>query len=630
MPGIYGAVSLQPERQPRALAQAMEGLLAHQSWYARLREEHLPLVWGALSTDPCFQADHRHATSLQAALLCEGTALVVDGRPVPADHAAAGTLLQIYLEDGEDFIHRVGGRFQLAVHDRRTGRLHLWNDRLGFAPIFWYRDDRVFLFAPELKAFLAWRHLDRTLDEASFGAFLARECPFGDGTLLQEVKLLEPASHLVLDGSQVRVESYWRPEPAPESPDRRDAWLEEADHLYNRALDKRIPAGWEGRVVLPLSGGLDSRLLLGKARRHGDRLQLHTHGQPDCTDAVLARQAARTLGLEHRHHLLEMDPEWIQQHGRQAVWLNDGMLNLRNASLIGISEALQPGAVPFLNGIIGAHMSLGVGDFINPDEIRPVTDEEDLRRRVWQYLGVDSGAVFLERMMDPEAAGHFHRLAREQAWRSFQPYRHIELFGDQKMLHTNSALGRRMQGTNDMHRHFFHDLLPFVDEELHALFLRIPLSERLDNRLYQEYMRRYLPDLARVPWSHTGQDLFASKEAIRDSIARRMKRLQRNAAIRRYSFGLLKPRNRDAYNHRELWLRGNTGYRRFMKMTLRDVGATGCPWFEQGRVDALFQAFDRGRDYLLRPLMQVATVVLWHDLFLRQEHPAQDLEPRGE
>lgn len=628
MPGIFGSVSRIPNHTPVAVAEIMCGMLTHEAWYGSVLESLGQQVVGALSTNPCFTKTSHLAQCPEALLLVEGTAITIDAEHVPdGTEDLAQRLLGVYLESGDDFVQRIGGHFNLVVLDHRDGRLQLVNDRNGYTHLYYYVDDDIFLFAPELKAFLAWEGLDRTLNEASFASFLAQECPYGTESLFTSVQMLAPASRLILDNHGVRVERYWQPEPCPEQNRSTDDWLDEAEYLFQRSIDKRLPANYDGRVILPLSGGLDSRLLLWFSKQHGSGLDLFTHGQHDCTDAVIARQAASVMDMSDQHHLVQMNPDWMGEHARQAVWLNDGQLNMRNATQLGISKELEPGPVPFLNGIIGAHMSLGVGGFINDDEMVPIDDESDLQKRVLAYTSMDQGTDTFGDMMPEDQAEKMKQLACDQVWRSFADYRHVELFGDQKALHLNFTMGRRMQGVVDVHKFFFHDVLPFVDEELHALWLRIPLELRRDNKLYKELYRRRIGELSRVPWSHTGLDLHASESENSAALAGRMKRLQRQAMLRKYSFGIINPRNIDAYKHRETWLRKNRKFRSLMTETLGNLQMFGCGWFEQGKVNNLFKRFDQGRDYLFRPLMQIATVALWHDLFLREKHPSAGLRP---
>jgi asparagine synthetase B (glutamine-hydrolysing) len=633
MPGIFGAAAVEARRSPARITAAMSDLLTHQPWYGSLLDTRGAVSLGAVSTSPWFSRTARLAQRPEARLLVDGTAFTIDGTPLPDDSPdLAARLLDLYLEAGDRFPRRLGGHFNLVLQDFRTETVQLLNDRLGFAHLYWYADEQLFLFGPELKAFLAWRGFDRTLDQGAFGSLLAAQCPFGTHTLFSRVSMLAPGSHLTWHRGRVELDRYWRPEPEPREGRSDEELVDQALALYRRSVDKRIPASWRGRVVIPLSGGLDSRLLLWLARGHGDRLDLFTHGQHDCTDAVIARQTAEALGLLPRHRLVTIDPDWAGRHARQAVWLNDGQLNLRNATLIGIDNEVGPEAVPFLNGIIGAYMSLGAGGFVTEDDLRPVTDQALLRQKALAVSGMRHSRQRLRQIIIEDRADQMAEEADEQAWEAFNDFRHVELFGDQKILHINSNPGRRMQGTVDVNKYFFHDLLPFVDEELLAFWLGIPLKDRLDNRLYRELYRRRLPRLARVPWSHTGLDLFADEHAARAAASAKSKRLRRRRLLSKYSWGRISLPSKELYLHREVWLRRNRVFRGMMRDTLRAVNATGCPWFDQKQVHRLFRKFDRGGDHHLPQLLQVATVVIWHDLYLVNGpagHELVGLEPAG-
>lgn len=630
MPGIYGAVALGPGRDPSDIADAMRDLVTHQDWYRHCTDRRAGRVLGAVSVNPAFDAVSHLAADGDVRLLVEGTALAVDGRHLPdAATDVARRLLDLYLADGDDFILRVGGHFNLVIDDGRDGRLLLMNDHLGFAQMYWYLDDEVFLFGPELKVCLAWGGADLETDKASVAMFLAQECPFGDLTLLRRARCFEGGTRLVLQDGRVAVERYWRPDFEREVPRSHEEIGDEALALYERSVAKRLSPEAD-RVVVALSGGLDSRLLLHLARERGDALQIFTHGQPDCDEYLIARQVARVLGLEHRHELIEIRPEWYGEHARRAVWLNDGMCNARNAGLIGISEHLGPGPDPFLNGIIGPYLAIGSGHYIKPEDLIEIEDEEELRRRVLAFTGTDRGSRAFELFMEPEAAREMRSLALEQDWTTFQDKRIHRLFGIQKMMHLVQNTGRRMQTSVDVHKYFFHDLTPFVDTDLFELYQRIPLKDKLNNPIYQDMYRRRLTDLARVPWSRTGHDLFADPRVISRTVDRRMKLLELNKFIRKLTRGRVNPRSRAAYHDREAWLRKNRVYRDEIVGTLSNVAASGCDFMSQGRVDRLLGEFDKGKDWYFHNLMQVYTSLVWHEQFLRSAPRGRDLRPLGE
>jgi asparagine synthetase B (glutamine-hydrolysing) len=630
MPGIFGAVAARLDRDPHRVAFAMCDLISHRDWYGRLLRRDRNRVLGAVSANPWFSDASRLAETPDALLLVEGTAFTLDGVPLPDDTPdLARRLLDRYLRDGDACIDAVGGHFNLVVVDKRDGRVQLLNDKLGFAHLYWYADDEVFLFAPELKAFLAWRGLHKRVNTASAGAFLANECPHGTETLLEGVNMLGPAERLVWDGRSARVERRWRAEARPE-PDRPLAdYVDEALALYERSVAKRLPAAYDGRIVVAVSGGLDSRMLLHQVRGRGN-LDLFTHGQEDCVETDIARRTCEVLGLRDRHHLIPMNPEWAGSYARRAVWLNDGQTNLRNATLIGVSEALGDGPVPFLNGILGPYLSIGTGHYVKPADMAPIADEDALRRALLRFTGVERNTAGFSQTMRPEAAALLGEGAREQVWRALDAWRHLPTFAEQKMLHMHANLGRRMQASVDIHKFFFHDLTPFVDEDLFDFWLRIPMERKLENSIYLELYRTRLTGLARVPWSRTGHDLFAAPAAVDRELARRERFRRFSAYVRKASRGRLNPRDRSAYNDRPAWVRRNRVFRDEFNGVLADVGSTGCDWFDQAKVDAIRADLNHGKDWHFHALAQVYTMVVWHGQFLRDAPVAADLVPLEE
>ncbi len=630
MPGIYGAVALRPDRDPGDVADALRDLITHQPWYRNCADQRGERVIGAVSTNPVFSAGNHLATDGDVRLLIEGTALTIDGVHVP-DTAPdfARRLLDLYLAEGDDFIKHITGHFCLVIDDARDGRLILMNDHLAFGQMYWYLDDEIFLFGPEMKMCLAWQKVDLTVNMSSVATFLAQECPFGEETLLSRTSFMLEGSKIVLQNGKVTTERYWFPDYVVDEGRSQTDFADEAIALYERSVAKRVPAESE-RVVVALSGGLDSRLLMNMVRGHGDALQLFTHGQSDCDEYKIARQTARALGLEHRHELVEIRPEWYGEHARKAVWLNDGMCNCRNAGLIGVSEQVGPGPAPFVNGILGPYLSVATGHYIKPDDIRESDDDDDLRDSILNFTGVDRGAAAFENYMRPDTASELGALAQDQIWRSYQDYRGLPLVGNKKMFCQIMNMGRRMQSSVDVHKFYFHDQIPMIDSELFDLYQRIPLTEKMNNPIYMDMYRRHLTDLARVPWSRTGLDLFADPKDIERKVERRMKRFKINGYIRRLSFGRINPRDRYSYTHREAWLRKNKVYRNEMTSVLSDVKSVGCDFMVQSMVDRLLAEFNKGKDWHFHTLLQIYTTLVWHEQFLRSAPRGRDLRPLGE
>jgi hypothetical protein len=74
--------------------------------------------------------------------------------------------------------------------------------------------------------------------------------------------------------------------------------------------------------------------------------------------------------------------------------------------------------------------------------------------------------------------------------------------------------------------------LPFYDTRLADFFLTVPTAYLTGRRLQIDYLRRYAPDLARVPWQATGRDLLQDGRESALTIGRLRRGLRRLAGGR--------------------------------------------------------------------------------------------------
>src|SRR5262249_25473517 len=119
-------------------------------------------------------------------------------------------LLDAYRAGGEGALAGLSGSFALALWDEGAGQLFLANDRFGLRNVYYTASRDRFPFAPQVWALLADPRLPRCLDPQALAEFLSFQCVLGDRTLLEDVKLLPPASLLAFEpGKGARIAQTW-------------------------------------------------------------------------------------------------------------------------------------------------------------------------------------------------------------------------------------------------------------------------------------------------------------------------------------------------------------------------------------------------------------------------------------
>src|ERR1700733_6173517 len=61
-------------------------------------------------------------------------------------------LLQLYMNEGTDFLDKLNGFFAFAIYDNVKKTLFLARDRFGIKPLFYYSDNSRFIFSSDIKS----------------------------------------------------------------------------------------------------------------------------------------------------------------------------------------------------------------------------------------------------------------------------------------------------------------------------------------------------------------------------------------------------------------------------------------------------------------------------------------------
>lgn len=213
--------------------------------------------------------------------------LVYDGK---LGRPALEALLEAFTTPFTDWA-RLSGHFALLVH--KAGRTTLLTDFFGAFQLF---HDRRFDVAST--SFLATATSLPKLSWAGQGVyeFAFNVFPVGDDTVFDEVRRLGPDVQIELGADPVRhpvdkpLPGAVTATPLPERIERTAARL--------RANADPFVAEWGNRMQCPLSGGLDSRLVLGLLRERGVRPHVYVYGRPGMEDVEIARAIGAAEGFD--------------------------------------------------------------------------------------------------------------------------------------------------------------------------------------------------------------------------------------------------------------------------------------------------------------------------------------------
>ena len=271
-------------------------------------------------------------------------------------------ILKAYTEWGTESVRRLRGIFAFAIWDSARQSLFAARDHLGVKPIYYWRENKTFLFASEVRALLATGVTGTKLDYDGLHSYLAYGSVQEPFTMVKGIRSL-PAGHFMeWDKKGIRTERYWKlpqPGPGPDSTDPARLYEEAAHRLFD-AVDSQLIS--DVPLGAFLSGGIDSTAiaaLMRKSNRGKVRTFSIVFDETAYDEREWSRLAAREIGTEHTE--LELTGEHVR------LDLPDAMGSFDQPSVDGlntyfVSKAVrEAGLTVALSGVGGDELFGGYG-----------------------------------------------------------------------------------------------------------------------------------------------------------------------------------------------------------------------------------------------------------------------------
>jgi asparagine synthase (glutamine-hydrolysing) len=412
--------------------------------------------------------------------------LAFDGK---MGHEALAALLREASPERVDF-SRLAGQFVALVH--RKGRTFLFGDYFGAYQLFHDAERRFFS-----TSFLA---AAQTLPRLSFDGQAVYEwafnvVPIGNDTVFSELKTLGPDELVELTPDGVSTHPIRKPLPAvfvEEPLGKRIERHRERLMAVMRSHAELFPT----RVSCPLSGGLDSRLVLGALRAAGVQPNLYVYGEAGSSDVHISRRIGEVEGfpvewIDKSAHPLpppEAFAERVEQNFQEYDALPVGGEIFESGANAAARDARHP------NGALA--VSGGCGEvyrnfFYLPD--RPMSAAAVARAFFSRYYRPDlteafDEASFLRGVEDKilfalGASGERGKLPRPLIEQVYPRVRCRSFFGREISLESRYA----------------PYLMPFLDHHVVSEAAKLPLHLKNCGRFEAMLLNSLDPALARLP-----------------------------------------------------------------------------------------------------------------------------------
>lgn len=196
----------------------------------------------------------------------------------------------------------LNGSYVILIINKLSKSFQIITDRLNSKKIFLFGDSHFKVLSTNL---LYFKNRDQKINISSIACYLVNGVVYNNSTLYEKTCVLERACLHTFSGNAILSQPYWKYEFTNEyaNESRKELKKRFADLLL-QGVNRRIKSLKPETCFLALSGGYDSRFLLGALRSMKSEFQLRTfsygmdislsHG-----DDILASTLARKFNFEH-------------------------------------------------------------------------------------------------------------------------------------------------------------------------------------------------------------------------------------------------------------------------------------------------------------------------------------------
>jgi hypothetical protein len=405
---------------------------------------------------------------------------------------------------GERGASELNGHFLLWAWDENRRQWHVWTDR--FATLHAYHAHHPGAAAlGTCSGTVAQLASRRRMDSRSLAGFFGFGFFPRDRTFFEDVRVLRPATRYVFSatGEEVKAERYWNWKHEPDVKRSYEDTVAEFDGVFKTVMRGQLS---EGRIAVPISGGLDSRCTVAAINGSDTQRQslwCYSYGYSEnSVETKIARQVAAARDL--RIDTFTTQPYLFKQLARVLACV-EGFQDVTQCRQAAVTQQIATHADFIIaahwgdvwldtTGLVGENTSSCAG--VSEHAFKKMAK----KGRTWLQENICAPMLGQEKPED---------VLRQFVDEGMKPLAHIEDPDFRvKAYKTDNWSFRWTVSSLRMFQAAAFPRLPFYDTRLADFFCAVPSAFVAARRLQIDYLKRFAPDLARVRWQPYDANLY--------------------------------------------------------------------------------------------------------------------------
>ncbi len=218
-------------------------------------------------------------------------------------------IINLYDEYGFSCVQYLRGMFGLIIYDKRKNIIYGARDRFGIKPLFYYNDDKKFVWGSEIKSIISSDKINKEINFNAIDSFFSYGYIGNSKTIFSNISKLLPGHYFTVDitkSDSFMSNLYWEPNFEPDYSIKESEWEERIRYSLNESVEIRLMS--EVPIGAFLSGGIDSSSVVASMSLSSNSpVKTFSIGfkEQEFNELEYARLIANKYNTEHHEMIVE-------------------------------------------------------------------------------------------------------------------------------------------------------------------------------------------------------------------------------------------------------------------------------------------------------------------------------------
>ena len=274
-------------------------------------------------------------------------------------------ILHGYEEYKEELFNKLRGMFSFVIYDIKNNTLLGVRDPFGIKPFYYYKNDKEFMFASEIKGMLVNPNFKKEINDKSLKMYLIFQYSVFEETFFKNVYKLKPGHYFIYKNNNLEVKEYfdiiYQKEDKPYEEYQREITKVLEDSIKYHKVTSDVEVGSY------LSGGVDSSYVVAKAKPN----KIFSVGfeENGFDETKLAHDFSDIMHVKNNSRYISKE-DFFSSLPKVQYYTDEPHANLSTVPLLFLSELAAKDVKVVLSGEGSDEMFGGYNEYLEPNMVK--------------------------------------------------------------------------------------------------------------------------------------------------------------------------------------------------------------------------------------------------------------------